>query len=709
MTTLAYPPAPRVDLVERYHGVRVADPFRPLDTAEDPGTVAWVEAENALSRAALDSPSRAVLVSRLQELHRVPRTSAPVLRGRRLFFTENDGTRNQAVLYALEGGASTGEPGTRRILVDPNALDTEGTTALTVFAPDDEGTRVVYGLSRHGSDVQELLVHDLASGVDRPDRLKWVKFASIAWWREGFFYTRYPQPGTVAPEDEQYFCQVWFHRIGDPQTSDRLVYHRPDEAEVAFEVAVTSDAHHLIITGRRGASDKSEIHVVDLASFDVPHDPAADAGNQMTTRALVTGFERAWHFIDGADAVLYFRTDAGAPFGRIVRVDLNAPGREPVDIVAETTDTLVDATIAGGHLLVSSLHHASSRLTRWTLDGGSSGEIALPGIGTIVGVAGRLHDPGVFVTFTSFTMPPTILSGDIEAGRLVPLVRAELPFDPAQYITEQVWYPSKDGTKISMFLVRNTGSPGLEPSRVLLTGYGGFNISLTPAFDASDFLWLDSGGQIAVANLRGGGEYGEAWHEAGVRDRKQNVFDDFIAAAEWLRSRVGSDCIAIEGSSNGGLLVGAVMVQRPDLFSAVVCRVPVADMLRYHLFTVGRFWIPEYGCADDVNDFPFLFEYSPYHNVTTGAAYPPTLIMTADTDDRVAPGMAKKFAARLQEAARADSGPILLRVEVRAGHGAGKPITKQIDEQADIYAFLFRYMTERQHVSSWDTPGRTVA
>ena len=693
MTRFTYPPAPRADLVERYHGVAVADPFRSLETADDPATVAWVEAENALTRAALDSPSRDRLVARLRDLHRMPRASVPAVRGSRIFFTENDGTRNQAVLYAVEVGASMREAGARRALVDPNALDADGTTALTVFEPDDEGTRVVYGLSRHGSDVQELLVHDLASGTSLPDRLQWVKFASIAWWQDGFFYTRYPQPGTAQPE--QYFCQVWFHRIGDPQAADRLVYHRPDEAEIVFEVAVTSDASHLIITGRRGASDKSEIHVVDLASLAARHDPAANATNQPSTRALVTGFESGWHFINGADGVLYFRTDVGAPFGRIVRVDLNALNREPVVVVAETTDTLVDATIAGGHLLVSSLRHASSRLARWTLDGGSSSEIALPGIGTIVGLAARWHDAGAFVTFTSFTVPPTILACDVGAGRLVSVAQPALPFDPARYVTEQVWYRSKDGTNISMFLVRSAGSRELQSCPVLLTGYGGFNISLTPAFDASDFLWLDSGGLMAVANLRGGGEYGEAWHEAGMRDRKQNVFDDFIAAAEWLRSsgHAESGRIAIEGGSNGGLLVGAVMVQRPDLFGAVVCRVPVADMLRYHLFTVGRFWIPEYGCADNAGDFPFLIKYSPYHNVTNGAAYPPTLVMTADTDDRVAPGLAKKFAARLQEASRADSGPILLRVEIRAGHGAGKPITKQIDEQADLYAFLFHYMT----------------
>jgi prolyl oligopeptidase len=350
--------------------------------------------------------------------------------------------------------------------------------------------------------------------------------------------------------------------------------------------------------------------------------------------------------------------------------------------------------IAGGQLIVSSLRNASSRLERRMLDGSEPREIALPGLGTVVGLAGETAHARAYVTFTSFTTPPAIFA--IDDDRAVPIDRASLPFDPDQYVTEQVWYPSKDGTPISMFLVARR-SPGFQASgSVLLTGYGGFNISLTPGFDPSDFLWLDAGGAMAVANLRGGGEYGDAWHKAGMRERKQTVFDDFIAAAEWLQTtgRAATGRVAIEGGSNGGLLVAACLVQRPELFGAVVCRVPVADMLRYHLFTVGRFWIPEYGCADVADDFPYLYRYSPYHQVKDGVAYPPVLVMTADTDDRVAPGMAKKFAARLQDAVGdMDAGPMLLRVETRAGHGAGKPIRKQIDEQADLYAFLFSYLT----------------
>jgi prolyl oligopeptidase len=740
----------RSDLVDILHGVAVADPFRRLESADDPETMAWVAEQNLRTRRLLDTPQRERLVARLRELHRVPRMSVPAVRGDRIFFTESDGARAQPVLYCSERAAAVAPSALWRAapkladhaeerrregsglraetLVDPNLLAADGTTAITVFEPDDSGARVVYGLSRHGSDAQELLIHDVASGAALGDRLLWVKFASIAWWGGGFFYTRYPQPGTVPPEQEQYFCQVWHHQVGDPQAADRLVYHRPDAPEVVFEVKVTSDDRQLVIGSYQGASDHAEIHVITLSRSPLRGFSETDATRVLP---LVTGFSSGWHFIDGRDDRLYFRTDAEAPFGRIVRFDLSegTPGRPeglhnepPVaqEVVPESRDTIVDAAVADERLLVSSLRHASGRLATWSLDGGGEREIALPGIGSISGLGARWTDARSLATFTSFTTPPTIMA--CGPGALTPIRERALPFDPSEYSTEQVWYPSTDGTPISMFLVskrHGNGRPeglhyesddegtaidggddrsaGLQAcDSVLLTGYGGFNISLTPAFDPSDFLWLDAGGTIAVANLRGGGEYGDAWHRAGMRERKQNVFDDFIAAAEWLESsgRAARGRVAIEGGSNGGLLVAACLVQRPDLFGAAICRVPVADMLRYHRFTVGRFWIPEYGCADDAADFPFLRRYSPYHNVVDTVAYPPTLVMTADTDDRVAPGMAKKFAARLQEATSGGgAGPILLRVETRAGHGAGKPMAKQVDEQADLYAFLFHYLT----------------
>jgi prolyl oligopeptidase len=493
----------------------------------------------------------------------------------------------------------------------------------------------------------------------------------------------------VPPHHESYFCQVWHHRLGDAQAADQLVYARPDAPDVVFEVDVTSDGAELIITSRRGASNKAEVHIVDLNRPGWNATPVADP-----PRALVAGFTDGWHFIDGAGGHLYFLTDHGAPLGRIVSFALTADPIGLREIVAESADKISQAKVAGGRLVVSLLRNASDRLRSFDLDGGDARDIALPGIGSVAGIEARWSDPQVYVGFTSFTTPLVVLAGDASGCRLGETMTTPLPVDPAQYDVTQAWYSSKDGTRVSMFLVHRADAA--FPAPVILTGYGGFNVSLTPAFDASDFLWLDAGGVIAVANLRGGGEYGETWHEAGMRDRKQNVFDDFVSAAEWLLAsgRASRGQIVIEGASNGGLLIGAVLVQRPDLFGAVVCRVPVADMLRYHLFTVGRFWIPEYGCADDPDEFTWLVRYSPYHNVRDAVAYPPTLVMTADTDDRVDPGMAKKFAARLQEVvAGSGGGPILLRVEPRAGHGAGKPVTKQIDEQADIYEFLFQYLT----------------
>ena len=685
-----YPAAPRLDLVETLHGVAVADPFRPLENAADPATTAWVDAENALTRRQLDGPSRDRLVARLRELHRCPRVSMPALRGACRFFLFNDGTMNQFALVMREPS------GCDRTLLDPNVIDTRGTTAITAFEPDDEGGRVVYAMSKDGSDVQELRVLDVTTGQHLQDQIQWVKFASIAWVGDGFFYTRYPEPGTVPAADEQYFCRVWFHRLGEPQASDALIYERPDAPQVVFDVDVTSDGAHLVVTSHPGASDKAEVHVADVARSE-------DRALRKTDfRHVVGDFTSGWHFIDGRDGRLYLRTDADAPRGRIVEIDLVRQERVPRTVVPESTDTITDARVVNSRLLVSSLRHASSRLEWFDLDGSRRGDVALPGIGSILALAGGWLGDRALVTFASFTSPPALFEcgsnaltipgnpGNNDAGR-------PLPFTPADYSTELVWYPSKDGTPISMFLVQKRGRESL-PGPVLLNGYGGFNISLTPSFDPSDFLWLDAGGIIAVAHLRGGGEYGEDWHHAGMLERKQTVFDDFIAAAEWLTAtgRAAPGQVAIEGGSNGGLLVGAVMVQRPDLAGAVICRVPVADMLRYHLFTVGRFWIPEYGSADDPRQFAFLRRYSPYHNVTDGVRYPPTLVMTADTDDRVDPGMAKKFAARLQEAVSARNnvgGPIFLRVEMRAGHGAGKPLSKQIDEQADMCEFLFQNLT----------------
>jgi prolyl oligopeptidase len=671
-----YPPAPKADVVDTYHGVRVADPYRWLEDPDHPDTIAWVEAQNALTRSVLDGAVRDALVTRLAALYDFPRAGVPFKRANRYFYTRNSGLQKQPVLYVQEGPG--GEP---RVLLDPNALDPDGTIAMTAAAVNDSGTLIAYGLSKSGSDIQELTVRDVESGRDLPDRIQWVKFASIAWVHDstGFYYTRFPQPGTVPSGDENYFNQVYYHRLGDPQERDTLILDDPGRRETVFAVDVTDDDRWAVITAFQGSSDKSEVFLLDRQA---PH-----AGPV----PLFTGFTSAYGFIDASGERLFFQTDHGAPRGRIIAVD--PVSGSSLEVVPETSDKLSSATIVHRRLIASYLENASDRIRMFDLAGTPVGDIPLPGIGTITGITGRPSDDELFFGFMSFTHPPASYRHEFESRTTTPFAEARSPIDPSQYETTQVWYPSKDGTRVSMFLVHRKDLPRDGQRPVLMTGYGGFNISLTPGFDPSNFAWLDSGGVYAVANLRGGGEYGEGWHQAGMFERKQNVFDDFIAAAEWLAAGGYTHArkIAIEGGSNGGLLTGAVMVQRPDLFGAVVCRVPVSDMLRYHLFTVGRFWISEYGSADDPQQFEYLYAYSPLHNVKDGVAYPPILITTADTDDRVSPGMAKKFAARLQEA-DSDESPVLIRVETRAGHGAGKPVSKVIEEDADIFAFLFKYL-----------------
>jgi prolyl oligopeptidase len=520
--------------------------------------------------------------------------------------------------------------------------------------------------------------------------LGFVKFASVAWTRDGsgFYYLRFPEPGSVPQEDEQYYGRISFHRLGDRQSDDRLVFAHAAR-EVVPLVDVSSSGRWVVITAQRGASDDSEIYVV---ACPAEREARRGEGGGWRTEdgkptALFTGFDAAYEFIEEADGRLFFRTTKDAPMGRIVWIDPLRPEDGLREVVAESRDRLSHGVIARDRIVASYLHHASDRLRVFALDGTPRSEIPLPGIGSIVTLDAEPDGDEIRFIHTSFVDPPRawIVRG-AEISGLKPA--ATYRPDSGVYLTSQVWYPSKDGTQISMFLVHREDVVPDGERPVLLSGYGGFNISRTPAFDPGNFPFLDAGGVFALANLRGGGEYGEAWHRAGMLEHKQNVFDDFIAAAEFLVAEgwTRPARIAIEGGSNGGLLVGAVMLQRPDLFGAVVCRVPVADMLRYHLFTIGRFWIPEYGSADDPSQFACLLTYSPYHNIRARVRYPPTLVMTADTDDRVDPGMAKKFAARLQ--ADADGGPFLIRVEMQAGHGAGKPIAKVIEEDADILAFV---------------------
>jgi prolyl oligopeptidase len=672
---LKYPPAKQAAVVQEYGDVKVTDPYRWLENADDPDTIRWVEAENALTRSYLDGPRREAIKERLTRLVDYPRVSVPEKQGTRYFYTKNSGLQNQSVLYVRDGLS-----GAERVLIDPNALSPDGTVALVGTAATQDGALMGYSLSRSGSDRQEILVRDVATGRDLPDLVQWAKFTAITWTpdKKGFYYTRFPRPGSVPAGEENYTSQVYYHVLGEAQDKDTLVFDSPDRKEIIWGASLTLDGRYLVLTGYEGSSDKSEVWIADRQQGGKPE-------------VLFKGFDDAYAYAGDADGRLFFLTDKGAPLWRLVSVDVARGAREAVAVLPEGKERLEAAVIVNKQVVVKRLKDAGNRIAIHDLDGRESRQIELPALGSISVITGEADDTEMFFGFTSFAYPLTPFRYDFSTGKTSEFAHVDAKVDASAYEVKQAWFSSKDGTKVPMFLVHKKGLAldGRRPA--LLSGYGGFNVNITPGFSASKVYWLEQGGIYAVANLRGGGEYGETWHQAGMLANKQNVFDDFIAAAEWLikSGYTSRDRLAIQGGSNGGLLVGAAMTQRPELFGAVVCQVPVADMLRYHLFTVGRFWIPEYGSADDPKQFPFLYRYSPYHNVKDGTAYPPTLVTTADTDDRVAPGLAKKFAARLQAASGGDA-PILIRVETKAGHGGGKPISKQIDETADIYAFLFK-------------------
>ena len=671
----AYPESRVEEVVDDYHGTRVADPYRWLEAGNDPQVAAWVEAQNHASRNWLDAfPGRDRIVQRLRQLWDYPRVGLPSHRGERYFFQRNEGLQNQPILYVQEGAG--GEP---KELLDPNRLREDGTMALTNLEICEDGTRLAYGLSESGSDWQEIRVREVATGKDRPDVLRWVRFTGIAWTADGdgFFYSRYADPATVPAADAHFFQKLYHHRLGDDQEQDRLIYERPEDRMLGVSPAITEDGRFLLIHVFRGTDKDNEIL---LQRLDRPDEPI---------RPLMAGFDAAWGFLGAIGDDLFFRTDRGAPRGRVVRVNAGEP--EMIhDVVPECDDVLDFGAVAGGRLVLAYLHNAHHRLEQRRADGGGRRPIELPGIGSVTGLSGRGRDRELFVAFSSFTLPTTGYRYDVESGAMDVFHAPEIDLDPSLYETRQVWFESRDGTRVPMFLVHRNDVAQDGDNPVRLYGYGGFNINITPAFNPTNIVWLEHGGVLAYPNLRGGAEFGEEWHQAGMLANKQNVFDDFIAAGEWLIENryTRRQRLAIQGGSNGGLLTGACLVQRPDLFGAVVAQVPVLDMLRFQLWTIGRYWVPEYGSSEDPEQFPTLLAYSPYHNLQP-AEYPPTLITTGDTDDRVDPAHARKFMARLQAAGTSPS-PALLRVELRAGHGAGKPTEKVLQEAADIYAFLFR-------------------
>lgn len=675
-----YPAARKADVADDYHGTRVSDPYRWMEDPDAPETVAWVEAQNRLTRSFIDSiPVRTAIARRLRKLWNYPKYGLPRREGDRYFFSKNEGLQNQDVLYWTE--PLDGEP---KVLLDPNQLSPDGTVALNTAAFTHDGRLMAYGLAKSGSDWEELQIREVAGGKDYPEKLEWTKFPGIAWKPDGsgFWYNRFPTPGTVPPEDQSNYSRVYWHQLGTPQGEDKLVFEMPEKKEWGFSPGITEDGRYLFLYVYHGTDDRNGFYY---------REAAAESGFVR----LIEPVEARFSPIGNVGSTFYFNTNLDAPRGRVIAIDLRNPIRGNwKDVIPQGNDVVSSVLLVNEHFVVQAMHNAHELLTIYDLGGRFVGNVELPAIGALAGVAGRQQDTEFFFAFTSFVYPTTIYRYDFKTSKTEVLRASQVDFDPSGYVTRQVFFPSKDGTKVSMFLTHRKTITYDGNNPVLLYGYGGFNIPVLPAFSISRLVWLENGGILAVVNLRGGSEYGEEWHQRGMLGNKQNVFDDLIAAAEHLieNGYTRREKLAINGGSNGGLLVTASMLQRPDLFGAVVAQVPVTDMLRYHKFTVGRYWIPEYGTAEsDPEHFKFLYAYSPLHNVKAGVGYPPTLITTADTDDRVVPAHGKKFAATLQ-VADAGANPILLRVETKAGHGAGKPTAKIIEEQADIWTFLFKVL-----------------
>jgi prolyl oligopeptidase len=679
---LAYPSAPRLDLVEDHFGAKVADPYRWLenDLRIDPAVADWVARENALTRRYIDAlPGREVLKSRMQALFAHGRYTVPRKAGGRYFYGYNKGLQNQTPLYVREGLA-----GRQRLLLDPNAWAKDGASALAEWMPSPDGRHLAYAVQDAGSDWRTLRLLNVDSGKVLDDEIRWVKYSQIAWdgRAQGFFYSRFPapQPGEAfrsANEGQQ----LYYHRIGTGQDQDQLIYATPDRPTLSHQAQVTGDGRWLVISSFEGIDPRREIHVAELT------------GGPVQPRMLVRGPVNDWRLIGSRAATLYFITDRGAPHMQVVTLDARRPRARPVRLVAERKEALAGGSLVGDRLILAYMTDAQTVAELVELDGRKVGDVPLPGFGTAAGFGGRDGDPETFFSFSGFVTPSSIYRFDTATRQVELFAQPDLAFDPADYGVEQRLYPSKDGTMIPLTIIRKTAlADRAIAAPTILYGYGGFNISLTPGYSATRMAWLEQGGVYAIANLRGGGEFGKAWHDAGRGANKQNVFDDFIAAAEYLKANgfTPPDGLAIEGRSNGGLLIGAVVNQRPDLFAAALPAVGVMDMLRFDRFTAGRYWVDDYGSPDNPKDFPLLYAYSPYHNILPGRDYPAILVTTADTDDRVVPAHSFKYAAALQ-AADLGPRPRLLRVDTRAGHGAGKPTDKLIDEYADSYAFAARF------------------
>ncbi len=668
---LHYPATEKGGVVDDYHGTQVADPYRWLEDPDSSETRSWIAAQNKLTHAFLDAlPARAEIEKRLTELWNFERWTPPQRKAGKYLYSRNDGLQNQAVLYVTEALAA--EP---RVLLDPNRLSQDGTVALGDIELSEDGRYLAYMLSEAGSDWNRIQVREVATGKDLPDRIEWVKFSGLSWSHDGrgFYYSTFPEhdtTGKVALKHQKLF----FHALGSDPAGDRLVYERPDRPEWGFGAAVSDDGKLLVIHVSQGTDPRSRIYAQDLEQPGQPVVPLLDA------------FDAEYRALGKAGPKLFLLSDKDAPRRRVLAFDLAT--RKLEEVVPESPDTLESARLAGGHIVCVYMKDAQNELRDFELSGKPAARPALPGIGSVAGIEGRNDEDEAFVSFSSFSRPPEIWRYRVSTASMERVFAPKVPFAPEQYVTRQVFVPSKDGTRVPLFICHRRGLHTGPATRCLLYGYGGFDIAMKPGFSVSNLVWMERGGVFVLACMRGGGEYGREWHEAGTKERKQNVFDDFSAAAEWLAANNFSSAprIAIRGGSNGGLLVGACMTQRPELFGCCLPAVGVLDMLRYQRFSIGWAWASDYGSADDAQALPYLLRYSPLHNLRPGTHYPPTLITTGDHDDRVVPAHSFKFAAALQ-AAQGGPDPVLIRIETRGGHGAGKPTAMQIEELADQWSF----------------------
>ncbi len=675
---IQYPETRRDSVSDNYFGTTVNDPYRWLenDTAAD--TEAWVKAENNVTEDYLAQiPYRKEIKDRLTELFNYPRVSSPFRVGDYFFFYKNDGLQNQAVIYYQKG--RDGEP---MVFIDPNTLSDEGTVSVNLLGGSKDHKYMAYSQSKAGSDWSDIMIREIETNTVLDDKLKWVKFSGASWYEDGFYYSRYPKPapGTELSADNKNHS-IYYHKIGTPQSEDELFYNNEASPNLYHYCNITEDKEYLIMYAAAG-TDGFETFVKDLK-------------NDGPLTKICSGFDNKTSIVDFYKGKFYATTDIGAPNYRLVTFTQgNYEQADWEDFIPETKETLVNVSTGGGYLFAEYLKDARSQVSQYSYEGSKVRDIQFPGPGSAGGFSGERDDKTLFYSFTSFTYPTTIFEFDVKSGESTIFNQPELKFNPEDFESKQEWYTSKDGTKVPMFIVYKKGLELNGNNPTLLYGYGGFNISLTPSFNTSNIVFLENGGVYALVNLRGGGEFGEEWHQQGMKENKQNVFDDFIGAAEYLISEkyTSPDKLAIKGGSNGGLLVGAAMTQRPDLFAVALPAVGVMDMLRYQKFTVGKGWVPEFGSADSSKtQFEYLHAYSPLHNLEDGTAYPSTMVTTGDHDDRVVPAHSFKFAARLQ-AAHAGDNPVLIRIETNAGHGAGKPMSKYIEEQADVWAFTMYEM-----------------